>query len=75
MGGSYHPGNVFVYILEGAGILEIEGKPAVTQKVGSVFHEPPKQVQSFKNASKTEPVKVLVMFVSEKGQPLSVPVE
>jgi quercetin dioxygenase-like cupin family protein len=74
-GKHYHPGNVFVYILEGAGILEIEGKPAVTQKVGSVFHEPPKQVQSFKNASKTEPVKVLVMFVSEKGQPLSVPVE
>jgi quercetin dioxygenase-like cupin family protein len=74
-GKHYHPGNVFVYILEGSGLLEIEGKPAVTQKAGSIFHEPPKQVQDFKNASKTEPVKLLVMFISEKGQPLSVPVE
>ena len=40
-----------------------------------MFHEPPKQVQDFKNGSKTEPVKLLVMFISEKGQPLSVPVE
>ena len=71
----YHPGNVFVYILEGSGILEIEGKPAVTQKAGSMFHEPPKQVQEFKNASKTEPLRLLVIFISEKGQPLSVPVK
>jgi quercetin dioxygenase-like cupin family protein len=74
-GKHYHPGNAFVYILEGSGVLEINGKPAVTQKAGSVFHEPPKQVQDFRNASKTGPLKVLVMFVSEKGQPLSVPVE
>ena len=74
-GKHFHPGNVFVYIQEGSGILEIEGKPAVTQQAGSMFHEPPKQVQNFKNASKTEPVKLLVIFISEKGQPLSVPVE
>jgi quercetin dioxygenase-like cupin family protein len=74
-GKHYHPGNVFIYILEGSGILEIEGKPAVTQKAGSMFHEPPKQVQIFKNASKTAPVKLLVIFISEKGQPLTVPVK
>jgi hypothetical protein len=38
-----------------------------------MFHDPPQQVQVFKNASQTAPVKLLVMFVSEKGQPLSVP--
>jgi quercetin dioxygenase-like cupin family protein len=74
-GKHYHPGNVFVYILEGAGSLEIEGKPAVIQQAGSIFHEPPKQVQNFKNASKTEPLKILVMFISEKGQPRTVAVE
>jgi quercetin dioxygenase-like cupin family protein len=71
----YHPGNVFVYIREGSGILEIEGKPAVTQTAGSMFHEPPKQVQIFKNASNTAPLKLLVISISEKGQPLSVPVK
>ena len=39
-GKHYHPGNVFVYVLEGVGILEIEGKPAVTQQAGSMFHAP-----------------------------------
>jgi quercetin dioxygenase-like cupin family protein len=73
-GKHYHPGNVFVYILEGSGILEIEGKPAVTQTAGSMWHEPPKQVQIFKNESKTAPVKILAIFISEKGQPVTVPV-
>jgi quercetin dioxygenase-like cupin family protein len=63
----YHPGNVFVYILEGSGGLEIDGKPAVTQQAGSIFHEPPKQVQDFRNASKTEALKLLVLFISGKG--------
>jgi hypothetical protein len=49
--------NVFIYVLEGAGSLEIEGKPAVTQQAGSIFHEPPKQVQISKNTSQTAPVK------------------
>jgi hypothetical protein len=65
------PRNVFIYILEGAGLLEIEGKPAITQQARSMFHAP-QQVQIFKNASQTAPGKLLVMFVSEKSQPLSV---
>jgi quercetin dioxygenase-like cupin family protein len=30
-GKHYHPGNVFIYVLAGEGILELDGKPAVTQ--------------------------------------------
>jgi quercetin dioxygenase-like cupin family protein len=43
-GKHYHPGNVFVYVLEGSGVLVIDGQLAITQQAGSVFHEPPKQV-------------------------------
>ena len=35
-----------------------------------MFHTP-QQVQIFKNAIQTAPVKLLVRFVSKKGRPLS----
>ena len=71
----YHPGHEFVYVLEGSGILAVEGKPPLSVKAGDTFYQPPKQVHEFKNASKTAPVKNLVFLMAEKGQPLTVPVK
>jgi len=74
VGRHYHPGDAFAYILEGSMVLELEGKPPVTLKPGDSGHVVPRQVHDDKNASTSKPVKFLVFHVSEKGQPLAVPV-
>ena len=71
----FHPGDELVYILEGSVILEVDGLPAITLKAGDTFHQPPKQVHSGQNASTTDPVKLLVIWIVDKGQPITVPVK
>jgi quercetin dioxygenase-like cupin family protein len=75
IGKHYHPGNDFVYILEGSVILEREGEAPVTFGPGQLFHNAPKRVHNVKNASTTEGAKLLVFQIPEKGQPLTTPVK
>ena len=65
-----HPTPRFVYVLEGAVVLEVEGKPAQTFKAGQAFVEMPNQAHNFRNASTTEPAKALGFQYAAKGQPL-----
>jgi quercetin dioxygenase-like cupin family protein len=74
-GKHYHPGQEFVYVLEGAGRTEMEGKSPVTLQVGEAMYLPPGQVHNTTNASTTALAKALVMYVGTKGQPLVVPVQ
>lgn len=75
VGKHHHPGHEFVYLLEGSATLDVEGKPPVTMKAGDSYYQPPKQVHSFKNASATNPAKLITFFVTEKDQPFIVPVK
>lgn len=74
-GKHYHPGPELLYVLEGALILEPDGHAPMTLKAGENAHVPAKHVHNAKNASTTEPAKVLVFLVGEKGQPLATPVQ
>ncbi len=67
-----HPTPRFVYVLEGAVVLEIDGKPLQTFKTGEAFVEMPNVVHNFRNASTTEPAKGLGFQYAGKGQPLQV---
>ena len=71
----YHPGHEFVYVVAGSVIQETEGKPPVTFKAGDSYHRPPKDVHRGLNASKTEPAKLLVFLLAEKGQPIAIEVK
>jgi quercetin dioxygenase-like cupin family protein len=73
-GKHFHPGPELVYVLEGSLTLEPDGQPPVTLKAGESAHLPAKHIHNAKNASTTEPVKVMVFLVGEKGQPLATPV-
>ncbi len=73
-GKHYHPGNEFLYVLEGTLTSEDAGKAPVTYKAGQVFHRSPKMVHEGKNLT-TAPVRSLVFHVGEKGQPRVVPVK
>ena len=65
-----HPTPRFVYVLEGAVVLEIEGQPPQTYKAGQAFVELPNVVHNFKNASTSEPAKALGFQYAGTGQPL-----
>lgn len=79
-GKHYHPGQEFIYVLEGRGVLEEVGKPPVDLKPGVAIYlqsDPakPTYVHEGINLSKTDGMKLLVILITEKGQPLAIPVK
>lgn len=69
-----HPGDIFVYVLEGTLTVGVEGKPVMTVKPGEVFFIPAGKVHWGENAGNA-PVKVIAAFVVEKGKPLTSPAQ
>jgi quercetin dioxygenase-like cupin family protein len=70
-GKHWHAGQEFAYVIEGSLRLVADGKPAVTLTPGEAIQQPPRQVHEGQNTSSTMPVKVLALYVAEKGQPLT----
>ena len=69
-----HPGFVLAYVLEGAVVTKISGQPETTYTAGQMFYEPPGSTHEVsRNASATEPAKLLALILAKKGQPLTVP--
>jgi quercetin dioxygenase-like cupin family protein len=71
-----HNAEVFVYVLEGSVIMQVDGEQPVTLTPGQTFHEKPTDVhRTSANASKTAPAKFLVFIVKDKGKATTVPVD
>ena len=68
-----HSGVELAYILEGSLIVEREGQPPVTVKAGQAFKNEA-GVHDAKNPG-TKPVKILAVYLVEKGKPLAEPVK
>jgi quercetin dioxygenase-like cupin family protein len=69
-----HDAHVFVYVLEGSVIMQVEGGKPVTLEPGQTFYESPRDVHSVsKNASDTKAAKFLVFIVKDKGKPPVLP--
>jgi len=64
-----HRSPVTVYILEGAFTLDLEGRPPVTVKAGQAFVEPPNVKMTGYNRSSTEPLRLVIFYVSEPDTP------
>jgi len=70
-----HNAQVFVYVLDGAVRMQIEGSAPVTLRAGDTFYEGPDDVHTVSaNASRTKPARILVFIVKDKGAPVSSPV-
>jgi quercetin dioxygenase-like cupin family protein len=68
-----HNAHTFVYVLEGAVVMQVKGEKEVTLGPGQTFYESPEDVHTVsRNASTSKPAKFLVFFVKEKGAPASV---
>lgn len=68
-----HIGPVFAYILEGAIENQVDPDQPKTYNAGDFFYEPAMHVHRIlRNLSKTEPAKLLIFEVGEKGKPFTI---
>jgi quercetin dioxygenase-like cupin family protein len=68
-----HDADLFVYVLEGSIITQVKGAGPLTVHAGDVFYESPTDIHSIsRNASETQPAKLLVFYVKAKGVPPTV---
>ena len=65
---------VTVYILEGTFTLEMEGREPVTVKAGQAMVEPPQVKMTGYNRSSTEPLRVVIFYVSDPDTPFLDPI-
>ena len=69
-----HPGFTLAYVLEGSVVTKISGQDERTFTVGQMFFEPPGSVHEVsRNASQTQPARLLAMIFAPKGLPLTSP--
>ena len=60
---------VTVYVLEGTFTLELEGRSPVIVKAGESFVEPPNVKMTGYNKHQSEPMKVVIFYVSDPDTP------
>ena len=65
---------VTVYILEGVFTLEMEGHAPITVKAGQAMVEPPQVKMTGYNRSSTEPLRVMIFYVSDPDTPFLDPI-
>jgi quercetin dioxygenase-like cupin family protein len=70
----HHAGFVLAYVLEGNVVTKVSGQAAKVYKTGEMFYEPPGSTHEVsKNASNTEPAKLLALIFAKKGETLTMP--
>ena len=71
----HHAGFVLAYVLQGSVITKISDQgPERTYNVGQMFYEQPGAThQVSKNASQTQPARLLAMIFAKKGSTLTTP--
>jgi quercetin dioxygenase-like cupin family protein len=69
----HHAGFVLAYVLQGSVITKISGQgPERTYTVGQMFYEQPGATHEVsKNASQTQPARLLAMIFAKKGSTLT----
>jgi quercetin dioxygenase-like cupin family protein len=67
-----HPGDEISYVMEGQGELLIDGQPPRAIKAGESFIIPAGVVHDAHNSSDA-PIKLVGVYVVEKGKPLATP--
>jgi quercetin dioxygenase-like cupin family protein len=70
-----HRSPVTVYVLEGQFTLQLEGRPPVVVGPGKAYVEPPNVKMTGYNRSTSEPLKVVIFYVSDPSTPFLDPVQ
>jgi quercetin dioxygenase-like cupin family protein len=70
-----HNAHAFVYVLEGAVVMQVKGGKEVTLTPGQTVYGPNDIHVVGRNASNTKPAKFVVFLVKNKGTPVLVPLK
>jgi quercetin dioxygenase-like cupin family protein len=73
-GRHFHPGIVDFQVLEGEFWLAQDGQPEKTYKAGEKYEIPMKAIHN-EGSTGSDPAKLVVTYVVEKGQPLVNPIK
>lgn len=73
-GRHYHPGPVYVYVLEGELTVETEGGTE-SYKAGELYIEPVNRKMQGKNISTSDDLEVVVFQVGDAGKPMMISAE
>jgi quercetin dioxygenase-like cupin family protein len=69
-----HNAETFVYVLQGAVVMAVNDDQEVTVREGETFYESPNDIHRVaRNASATQPAKLLVFLLKDQGAPVSLP--
>ena len=69
-----HPGITIAYVLEGSIRSKVGEDPEQTYRAGQMFMETPEQLHAVsRNASNSEPAKLLAILLTKKGAALTTP--
>lgn len=70
----HHAGFVLAYVLSGEIVTKISGQEERTYRTGEMFYEPPGSTHEVgRNASETQPAKLLALIFAKKGAQLTMP--
>lgn len=70
----HHAGFVLGYVLEGNIVTKVSGQEERTYKPGEMFYEPPGSTHEVsRNASETQPAKLLALILAKRGVQLTMP--
>ena len=71
-----HDAHSFIYVLEGSVVMAVRGGKEVTLTPGQTFYEGPTDVHTVgRNASATQPAKLVVVLLKKKGADVVLPAE
>lgn len=74
-GKHFHPGPVYVYVLEGALTVEVKGQGTQTVSAGKLYKEPLGRVMQARNLSAKGWTKIVVFQVGAEGKPMMIKAE
>lgn len=66
-----HPGIESAYIVEGGGVLSVDGEAPRAVRAGDAVQIPARKPHSLKGGDK--PTKIVSTYILEKGQPIAIP--
>ena len=71
-GKHFHPGAVYVYVVEGALNIETEGEGTRTISAGRLYKEPLGRTMRVRNLSTNDWLKIVVFQVGDEGKPMMI---
>ncbi len=71
-GKHFHPGPVYVYVVEGALTIETEGEGTRTISAGELYKEPLGRTMRARNLTTNDWLKIVVFQVGDEGKPMMI---